>query len=86
MLISAGEMYTGYLHGIAAVEADEEVRGGEGGVVNWGMVGEEWRGRFDGAGDRWRRRETRVSLTFRDVVRVRSLGKGLGFLAAGGKK
>lgn len=86
LLISAGEMYTGYLHGIAAVESDEELRGGEGGVVNWEMVGEEWRGRFEGAGGRWRRAETRVSLTFRDVVRVRSLGKGLGFLAGGGKE
>lgn len=85
MLISAGEMYTGYLHGIAEVEVDEELWDGEGGVVNWGMVGEEWRGRFEGGGGRWRR-EMRVSLTFRDVVRVKSLGKGLGFLSSGGKR
>ena len=32
-----------------------------------------------------KRRETRVSLTFRDVLKVKKLGKGLGFLARSGE-
>lgn len=73
LLVSTGEMYAGCLHGIGEVEVDEGLHGGEGGVVNWGMLGEEWRGRFEGAGGRWTRKP-RVSLTFRDVVRVKKLG------------
>lgn len=84
LLISTGEMYTGFLHGIAEVEVDEGLRDGEGGVVNWDLLGGEWRGRFEEAGGEWKR-ETRVSLTFRDVIKVKSLGKGLGFLAQGKK-
>ena len=72
LLITADEMYTDCLHGIRGVDVDEGI--GEGGVVNWALVGnkEEFR---DGKNVRG----TRVSLTFRDVVRVKSLGKAFGF-------
>ncbi|KAL8667246.1 MAG: hypothetical protein Q9202_000819 [Teloschistes flavicans] len=82
LLLSMGEMYTDYLHGIAEVEADEGLHGREGGVVNWDLLSEGWKGRFEEADGRWGR-ETRVSLTFRDVIKVKSLGKGLGFLSKG---
>ncbi|KAI4236731.1 MAG: hypothetical protein L6R40_006075 [Gallowayella cf. fulva] len=84
LLISTGGMYTEHLHGIAEVDVDENLHGGKGGVVNWDMLSPEWKKRFGEAGGKWER-ETRVSLTFRDVVKVKSLGKGLGFLS-GGKK
>lgn len=71
LLITAGEMYTDHLHGIRGVDVDEGIA--EGGVVNWPLVGnkEEFR---DGKSVRG----TRVSLTFRDVVRVKKLGKTFG--------
>ncbi|KAL8690081.1 MAG: hypothetical protein Q9218_004395 [Villophora microphyllina] len=84
LLISTGGMYTDYLHGIAEVEVDEGLHGGDGGVANWDLLSEEWKGKFEEAGRKWRR-ETRVSLTFRDVIKVKSLGKGFGFLSQGKK-
>ncbi|KAL8948770.1 MAG: hypothetical protein Q9222_005067 [Ikaeria aurantiellina] len=83
LLISMGDMYTECLHGIAEVEVDDNLHSGEGGVVNWDMLGSEWRTGFEDQGGSWRR-GTRMSLTFRDVLRVKTLGKGLGFL--GGKR
>ena len=80
LLVSMGEMYTSYLHGIAEKELDEDLRPGDGGICNWGQLSEEWRGNFEGGNGMWKR-DTRVSLTFRDVLKVKSLGKGLGFLA-----
>lgn len=71
LLITAGEMYTDHLHGIRGVDVDEEV--GEEGVINWVLVGDKEKFR-DGKNVRG----TRVSLTFRDVVRVKSLGKAFG--------
>ncbi|KAL8808602.1 MAG: hypothetical protein Q9200_004205 [Gallowayella weberi] len=84
LLISMGEMYTEHLHGIAEVEVDENLHEGKGGVINWDMLGPEWKERFDKEGGKWKR-ETRVSLTFRDVLKVKNLGKGLGFLSTGRK-
>lgn len=72
LLITADEMYTDYLHGIRGVEVDEGI--GEDGVVNWELVvnKEEFQ---DGRNVRG----TRVSLTFRDVVRVKNFRKAFGF-------
>ena len=71
LLITTDKMYTDYLHGIRGVDIDEGI--GEGGVVNWALVGnkEEFKNGKNVRG-------TRVSLTFRDVVRVKSLGKAFG--------
>lgn len=73
LLITTDKMYTDCLHGIRGVEVDEGI--GEDGVVNWALVGnkEEFQ---DGKNVRG----TRVSLTFRDVIRVKSLGKAFGFM------
>ena len=46
-----------------------------GGVVNWEALGNQ-----ELFGEGRRERGTRVSLTFRDVLKVKRLGKGLGFL------
>lgn len=53
---------------------DENLRG-EGGLCNWRLLGDQ-----EEFGEGRKRRETRVSLTFRDVVKVKKLGKGFGFL------
>ncbi|KAL8669568.1 MAG: hypothetical protein Q9168_005850 [Polycauliona sp. 1 TL-2023] len=84
LLVSTGEMYMEYLHGIAGVDVDECLRGvdeegGEGGgIVNWEMVSAEWRERVAAEGDRWRRTQTRTSVTLRDVARVKKMGFLLG--------
>ncbi len=84
LLISTAVMYTEHLHGIAEVDVDENLHGGDGGVANWEMLSPGLKERIEA--DRGRqRRETRVSLTFRDVVKVKSLGKSLGFLSAARK-
>ena len=75
LLVTTGEVYGKCMHGVEAVEEDENLRDGEGGVCNWSLLGD--REQFE---DGWRRRETRVSLTFRDVFKVKKLGKGFGFL------
>ena len=72
LLITAGAMYTDYLHGIREVDVDEAV--GEGGVVNWALVGSK-----DEFRDGKSVRGTRVSLTFRDVIKVKTLGKAFGW-------
>lgn len=80
LLISTGEMYTDYLHGIAGVDVDEGLNGGEEGIANFGMLGEETREQIERA-EGSLKRGTRVSLTFRDVVKV----KKVGFLSMGKK-
>ena len=76
LLVTTGDVYEGCMHGIEAVEVDENLGDGDGGVCNWDLLGAK--GDFQ---EGWKRRETRVSLTFRDVIKVKKLGKGFGFLA-----
>lgn len=66
-------MYTGCLHDISEVEVDENLGGAE--IVNWGLLGDQ--APFIGGRAA---RDVRVSLTFRDVCKVRSLGKAFGAL------
>lgn len=73
LLITTGGLYKGYLHGITETKVDENLN--VEGVSNWDMLG-----RRDDFETGARQRETRVSLTFRDVLKVKTLGKGLGFL------
>jgi alkylated DNA repair protein alkB family protein 6 len=63
LLVTTGVAYADLLHGIASVEVDEGL--GEGTVVNWGLLGD--RGRFE---DGRNERGTRISLTYRDVLKV----------------
>ena len=78
LLITTGELYRDCLHGISEIEVDEDLN--QKSVANWGLVPnkEDFQ---EGA----KRRGTRVSLTFRDVMKVKKLGKGLGFLARRGE-
>ena len=73
LLITTGELYTGFLHGISEVKFDGDL--GEKTIANWNLLGD----RTPFAGGQ-AARETRVSLTFRDVLRVKKLGKAFGGL------
>ena len=68
LLITTGDLYTKCMHGIEAIDADsglDEVR-----IANWSLLGnkEEYKSGH-------KARDTRVSLTFRDVIRVKKVGK-----------
>ena len=73
LLLSTKAMYTDYLHGIEATESDIKLDE----CANWSSVKskEEFVGKVE--------RGTRISLTFRDVLNVKKLGKGFGFLSKG---
>jgi alkylated DNA repair protein alkB homolog 6 len=62
LLVTTGEMYTDYLHGIEELTADENLS--EDTVANWSLLTdpEKWAGSVE--------RKTRTSFTFRDVLKV----------------
>ena len=62
LLITTGEVYTEYLHGIDEVTVDEDIN--ENTIANWPLLSnpEQRRGSIE--------RKTRTSLTFRDVLKV----------------
>ena len=69
LLVTMGDMYTLYLHGIAEVMVDEDL--GPETIANWGLLGDKERfksGRSE--------RGTRISLTYRDVLKVVKVGGG----------
>ncbi|KAF1816572.1 hypothetical protein P152DRAFT_428778 [Eremomyces bilateralis CBS 781.70] len=70
LLITMGRAYVDLLHGIAPVEVDENLNADT--VANWGLLGAP--GDYE---DGRSARETRVSLTYRDVLKVSQVMKGL---------
>ena len=73
ILITTEDMYKTHLHGISETDADINLNPKD--ISNWEMLG--CREQFE-AGTK--KRETRVSLTYRDVLNVKNIGKGLGYL------
>jgi alkylated DNA repair protein alkB family protein 6 len=76
LLVTSESMYTNTLHGIANISNDEDLR--DGSITNWHALADKTpyeSGRCE--------RQTRISLTYRDVLRVMRLGGALNFL---GKK
>lgn len=73
LLITCGELYKDYLHGITETKVDENLNIES--VCNWDLLG-----RRDDFEIGTKQRETRVSLTFRDVLQIKTVGKGLRFL------
>ncbi|CAD6442965.1 35758b1c-b936-45c6-bc69-b9a63c2ae389 [Sclerotinia trifoliorum] len=71
LLITTDELYTNYYHGISEIEADINLNSTT--VANWNLLRSE-DGIIDG---RYERRE-RLSLTYRDVLKVSKLGTKLG--------
>jgi alkylated DNA repair protein alkB family protein 6 len=73
LLITTGELYTECLHGISEIEVDEHLHAED--VANWELLGDK-----EAFAEGQAVRETRVSLTFRDVRKVQKLGKAFGAL------
>lgn len=71
LLITTGKLYTDCLHGISEVTIDGNL--GHESIANWNLLG-DWTPFAKGQAAR----ERRVSLTFRDVIRVKKLGKAFG--------
>lgn len=67
LLITTGDAYESLLHGVDATEVDEDLSAET--VANWGLLND--RTIFQEAGGR-NFRVTRVSLTYRDVLKVSS--------------
>ena len=67
LLVTMGECYTNTLHGIADVEVDQDL--GNGTIANWDLLEDKNQFR-EGRNVR----ETRVSLTYRDVRKVFQMG------------
>lgn len=71
LLITTGHMYTNFLHGIADISEDVDL--GPNTVSNWELLRspEDFQNGHN-------ERKTRVSLTYRDVLKVSNLGGQLG--------
>lgn len=67
LLITTGAAYKEYMHGIASIEIDEDLRSET--IANWGLLGDAKA--FEEQGGR-NYRQTRTSLTYRDVLKVSS--------------
>ena len=72
LLVTCGAAYTDTLHGIAEVKEDVDLD--ESTVANWGLLADKEK-IVQGNGKSMR--ETRISLTFRDVNKVSKLGSKL---------
>jgi alkylated DNA repair protein alkB family protein 6 len=70
LLVTTGKLYTEFLHGIAERETDEDL--GAESVCNWELLGNKEV--FDAGGYA---RQTRISLTYRDVLKVSKLGNSI---------
>jgi alkylated DNA repair protein alkB family protein 6 len=71
LLVTTQDLYTEYLHGIAATEEDINLSGTT--VANWDLL----RSPSDFSDGR-NVRQMRTSLTYRDVLKVSQLGNKLG--------
>ncbi|KAL6713302.1 hypothetical protein ACLMJK_008767 [Lecanora helva] len=74
LLITTGSLYTSFLHGISEVKVDDNLQ--KESITNWHLLGDK-----DAYTSGYCSRKKRISLTFRDVKKVQSLGKafaGLG--------
>lgn len=73
LLVTTGKLYTDFLHGIAETMRDEGL--GPESVCNWDLLREK--DRYECG---WLERETRISLTYRDVIKVAKVGNTFKFL------
>lgn len=73
LLVIEGDMYINTLHGISELQTDENLNGEH--IVNWDLL-EDKRPYQNGNAQR----QTRISLTLRDVTKVAKLGGALKFI------
>jgi alkylated DNA repair protein alkB family protein 6 len=74
LLVTTGTMYTDTLHGISELETDAKLDPGH--IANWNLIGNTIPYMSSNC-----KRDTRISLTFRDVKKVAKLGGAMKFLA-----
>lgn len=72
LLVTCGSAYIDTLHGISEIEIDEDL--GPGTVANWSLLGDS-KPLVDNGGKNMRK--TRISLTYRDVLKVSKVGARL---------
>lgn len=70
LLITTDDLYTEYLHGIADTDEDTDLSADT--IANWDLLGSR-----DSFRDGRNARQMRISLTYRDVVKVVKLGNRL---------
>ncbi|KAK3295966.1 uncharacterized protein B0H64DRAFT_417544 [Chaetomium fimeti] len=70
LLITTADLYSEYLHGIEPISADVDIS--EQTIANWSLL------RSSVFRDGLNQRQTRTSLTYRDVLKVSKLGNKLG--------
>ncbi|GFF24324.1 alpha-ketoglutarate-dependent dioxygenase alkB homolog 6 [Aspergillus udagawae] len=75
LLVTRRSIYTDFLHGIAETRKDDNLSADT--ICNWDLLRE--RDRYQCG---WYERETRISLTYRDVLKVSKLGNTMKFLGA----
>ena len=73
LLITTGDMYVNTLHGISELQVDENLTPED--IVNWNLLGDRQLYESGQA-----QRQTRTSLTLRDVTKVAKLGGALKFM------
>ncbi|KAL5046219.1 hypothetical protein BDW71DRAFT_67859 [Aspergillus fruticulosus] len=73
LLVTRGGIYRNYLHGIAERHKEENL--GPDSICNWELLGDVER-----FAEGWCERGTRVSLTYRDVLKVAKVGSTMKFL------
>lgn len=73
LLITTDSLYIQYLHGIANTRRDDNLTPDS--ICNWSLLGDQQE-YTTGAHER----QTRVSLTYRDVLKVAKLGNSIKFL------
>ncbi|PYI13933.1 hypothetical protein BO86DRAFT_41524 [Aspergillus japonicus CBS 114.51] len=74
LLVTTDNIYTDFLHGIAETDRDEQLSADS--ICNWDLLREPERYECG-----WSRRGTRISLTYRDVLKVAKLGSTMKFLS-----
>ena len=74
LLVTTGNAYTELLHGISPLTHDENLSPET--VVNWELLGDDTKTRIEKASE-VNERNTRVSLTYRDVLKVSKVGLGI---------
>jgi alkylated DNA repair protein alkB family protein 6 len=73
LLVTAGDMYVDTLHGISGIQIDTQLDNES--IINWDLV--EDKQPYQGG---QAQRQTRISLTLRDVTKVAKLGGALKFM------
>ncbi|KAK6523253.1 hypothetical protein TWF694_006142 [Orbilia ellipsospora] len=76
LLITTDEIYTSHLHGISATTTDENLSPST--INNWNLLSDDTRNMIQAGEGKVERTETRVSLTYRDVLKVTDAGKVFG--------